>query len=87
MKKIILSFLVMLVFTGFSFAQNGKVTKTTVAKTAHAKAVKPAPSLEMKTTVAAPVNKDGSPDKRYIANKMLKKNGTPDKRYKANKKS
>lgn len=26
--------------------------------------------------------KDGTPDKRYKANKQLKKDGTPDKRYK-----
>lgn len=30
--------------------------------------------------------KDGTPDKRYTANKHLKANGAPDMRYKANKK-
>ncbi len=33
----------------------------------------------------APKKKDGTPDKRYKANKHLKKDGTPDKRYKGNK--
>ena len=31
------------------------------------------------------LKKDGTPDKRYKANKHLKKDGTPDKRYKGNK--
>ena len=42
---------------------------------------------------AAPTKKDGTPDKRYKANKVaadttkhMKKDGTPDKRYKENKK-
>jgi len=31
------------------------------------------------------LKKDGTPDRRYKANKVLKKDGTPDKRYKMNK--
>ena len=31
------------------------------------------------------LKKDGTPDRRYKANKKLKKDGTPDKRYKENK--
>ena len=75
----------MFAFAGFSFAQDGKKpvhVKTTVVKP------KPAATLEVKTPPAkVKVKKDGTPDKRYKANKMLKKDGTPDKRYKANKKS
>jgi hypothetical protein len=42
-------------------------------------------------TSAAPLKKDGTPDKRFKANHVaafgsLKKNGAPDMRYKANKK-
>lgn len=34
-----------------------------------------------------PVKKDGTPDKRYNANKHLKKDGTMDMRYKTSKKA
>ena len=46
----------------------------------------------LKTKQATGLKKDGTPDKRYKANKTntevvhLKKNGSPDKRYKENKK-
>jgi hypothetical protein len=50
---------------------------------------KKAPKKAQQTT-AVQVKKDGTPDKRYKANKakaapvvVLKKDGTPDKRYKA----
>jgi hypothetical protein len=37
---------------------------------------------------AGPLKKDGTPDKRYKANKApLKKDGTPDMRYKVNQKN
>ena len=43
---------------------------------------------EPKAAVAAKpavvMKKDGTPDKRYKANKHLKKDGTPDRRYKTN---
>lgn len=54
-------------------------------------AAKPAEKKEVKATGSAnaetkgPVKKDGTPDKRYKANKKLKKDGTPDKRYNVNK--
>lgn len=35
-----------------------------------------------KSNTAIKTKKDGTPDKRYKANKQLKKDGTPDKRYK-----
>lgn len=35
-----------------------------------------------KSNTAIKTKKDGTPDKRYTANKQLKKDGTPDKRYK-----
>ena len=39
----------------------------------------------VKVTPAAPMKKDGTPDKRFKANKKLKKDGTPDMRYKEHK--
>ena len=53
----------------------------------------PAKKEVAKKEQAAPTKKDGTPDKRYKANKTaadttkhVKKDGTPDKRYKENKK-
>lgn len=55
---------------------------------------KPAPVIKMvpkSDAKAAPVKKDGTPDKRFKANKggkmegPVKKDGTPDMRYKKNK--
>lgn len=50
------------------------------------------PKTEKASTTAAPIKKDGTPDKRYSVNKKqaaakgpVKKDGTPDKRYKTNK--
>lgn len=61
-------------------ATKKQVTKTEKkAKTVEAKAAKVANTPDVK------MKKDGTPDKRYKANKTLKKDGTPDKRYKANK--
>lgn len=62
-------------------AAKKQVTKTEkkATKTVEAQAAKVA------NTPDAKLKKDGTPDKRYKANKMLKKDGTPDKRYKANK--
>ena len=37
------------------------------------------------THKGAKLKKDGTPDKRYKANKKLKKDGTPDRRYKDNR--
>lgn len=55
-----------------------KPAEMKTAKPAEAKPANPAPT-------AAKMKKDGTPDKRYKANKHLKKDGTPDKRYKENK--
>jgi hypothetical protein len=44
-----------------------------------------AQAAKVANTPDVKLKKDGTPDKRYKANKMLKKDGTPDKRYKANK--
>ena len=95
MKKLVLLLAVVFI-TASTFGQ----AKTTPSKTQDKKAVKteqakpaqtPAPAAA--ATTAAPVKKDGTPDKRFKANKEaekpaagpLKKDGTPDKRYKANK--
>ena len=53
---------------------------TTVATNTKVAKVSPA------ATTGSKLKKDGTPDKRYAANKHLKKDGTPDKRYKSNKK-
>ena len=73
-------------------ALQGKVA--TVHKTTPSSApaqVKQVASKTIAKNAAAPVKKDGTPDRRYKANKRLaknhhmKKNGTPDKRFKENK--
>ncbi|MFT3824473.1 MAG: hypothetical protein QM731_11155 [Chitinophagaceae bacterium] len=59
---------------------------------ASAKQDKKPATTETAKTAAGPVKKDGTPDKRYKANKQaadtvhMKKDGTPDKRFKENKK-
>lgn len=44
------------------------------------------PTAVAKSNAAAPLKKDGTPDKRYSANKHLKSDGAKDMRYKENKK-
>ncbi|MBN9352287.1 MAG: hypothetical protein J0H55_16525 [Chitinophagaceae bacterium] len=70
------------------------VTSTTTSqspaqtvKAQHKKKTK-AEKAEVKSTASTTphMKKDGTPDKRFKANKHLKKNGTPDKRFKENKK-
>lgn len=67
------------------------VHKTTAAATTKAPAKQAAAKTVAKNS-ATPVKKDGTPDKRYKANKRLakvhhlKKDGTADKRFKENKK-
>lgn len=70
----------------------GTIASAQTVKKAPAAKVAPATTT---TTTAAPLKADGTPDKRFKANKAapatpagpLKKDGTPDKRYKANKKN
>ncbi len=81
MKKLF-SLLTLLAFMATVGMAQVPATKATSGKTA----------VQTKTT-AAPVKKDGTPDKRYKANQQpkpavagpLKKDGTPDMRYKNNK--
>jgi len=77
-KSFSILWLCMLLVAQVSFAQTTKTTttKSTTKTEQPAKASKPS---------ATPVKKDGTPDKRYKANKNLKKDGTPDKRFKENK--
>ncbi len=77
----------MLMVSGISFAQNTKTAPKPKAATTEAKPMvkKETAKTTTKTTTATPTKKDGTPDKRYKANKNLKKDGTPDKRYKENK--
>ena len=67
---------------GTTAAKTDAATTTATAKDA----------TTTKATTATPLKKDGTPDKRYKANKdaakttHLKKDGTADKRFKENKK-
>jgi hypothetical protein len=90
MKKLIVAAAMLLGLAGVSFAQTTPA-KTTPAKTASKVVQKkdPAPPA----TNAVVLKKDGTPDKRFKANKTnekpatpVKKDGTPDMRYKQNKK-
>lgn len=96
MKKLIIAVFAMLSISAASFAQKKKAATepTPIPKTAAP--TKPKKATEVTTesnaplTDRGPLKKDGTPDKRYKANKTapkpkLKKDGTPDKRYKENK--
>lgn len=89
MKKITSLFMGLVVFTSMTFAQNKmepkKAEKAPAAKVEKMEAAKPKPAK------APAVKKDGTPDKRFKANKAekaevpTKKDGTPDMRFKKNK--
>jgi hypothetical protein len=89
MKKLLIAACMLFAFTGIATAQAAKKTTMTAVKSE-------APQAKVvKMESAAIVKKDGTPDKRFKANKEapaapagpVKKDGTPDKRYKANKKN
>ena len=95
MKKLILA----IAFFGFAIA-NAQTPAAPVQEKKQAATVKTvAPKAETKKAEAAPakkadaggavMKKDGTPDKRFKANKApkgpVKKDGTPDKRFKENK--
>ena len=61
------------------------VTKRQVTKTEKSAKSVEARAAKVANTPDVKMKQDGTPDKRYKANKTLKKDGTPDKRYKANK--
>ena len=105
MKKLLIAACMMLGFAGIVSAQEAapkaKEKKSTEmkavkkdappAKVVKMKTAKPAPAPAAATPAAGPTKKDGTPDKRFKANKEakpavhLKKDGTPDKRFKENK--
>ena len=86
MKKIFFAVCFLLSLSIFSNAQQQPGKKIQKKETA---------ASVSSTAASTALNKDGTPDKRYKANKAtaasaagpLKKDGTPDKRYKANKKT
>jgi hypothetical protein len=106
MKKLLLSALALVGFASLSIAQTAAKTAAPAAKpkmeAVKKETAKPATSAKVvsmpaaktaATPAAAPLKKDGTPDKRFKANKEaapaagpMKKDGTPDKRFKANKK-
>lgn len=90
MKKI-LSALTLVLGLGLTSAQqtapatsSSKATPNVHKTTELKKETKTTDVKESKST-GVKLKKDGTPDKRYKANKKLKKDGTPDKRYKQNK--
>lgn len=93
MEKL-LSALSVVLGLGLASAQQVATNKTTTAPPAKVvkmetakKEVSVKPTLETKAKPASSnsaikMKKDGTPDKRYKANRHLKKDGTPDRRYK-----
>jgi hypothetical protein len=81
----------MLMASGISFGQATKAAPRAKAVTTQNQQAKETKEVKKETTKATPpgvtLKKDGTPDKRYKANKKLKKDGTPDKRYKENQAS
>jgi DNA invertase Pin-like site-specific DNA recombinase len=88
MKKLLIAVCFMLGFAGIASAQ--QVKKKIEPTAAKIEKAKPAAAA---ATTATPKKADGTPDKRFKANKekktpegKLKKDGTPDMRYSENKK-
>jgi hypothetical protein len=86
MKKVLIALCFMLAFAGISSAQTAKKKAPVATKLER---VKPAIKVPAETEVA--LKKDGTPDRRFKANKMskvrrMKKDGTADMRFKSNKK-
>lgn len=105
MKRLVLAFAFLFSLSAISFAQSKPEKKKTEQQASARKAAPSAVNAESTAPIApevaatapaartaGPVKKDGSPDKRFKANKASsnpvhhKKDGTPDKRYKENKK-
>ncbi len=90
MRKLILAVIALVSLTLSMSAQQAPKKPDTPKKEVKA------PKKEVKAPVlkngapTPPIKKDGTPDKRFKANKApkapLKKDGTPDKRFKENKK-
>ncbi|MCP9752466.1 hypothetical protein [Ferruginibacter sp. HRS2-29] len=79
MKKFLIALSMLLATATVSFAQTATPSKTTEKKgftTAPAKS---------STTESSKLKADGTPDRRFKANKKLKKDGTADMRYNENK--
>ena len=92
MKKLIIALCMIFGMSFAGFAQTAPAAKKEVKKAPVAVKKAPAKKADSKlleTPVSdnnkAKLKKDGTPDKRYKANKHLKKDGTPDKRFKSNK--
>jgi methionine-rich copper-binding protein CopC len=86
MKKLLSAMSIILGLGLTTAQQTVPATKASTHQTV--KTAKPATVTTAKPAdapAAAKMKKDGTPDKRYNANKNLKKDGTPDKRYKTNK--
>jgi hypothetical protein len=90
MKKLLLSFVLVIGLWAASFGQTAPATATKKETKTTQPAAAASPATAKATT--APIKKDGTPDMRYKANKESaapvthpKKDGTPDKRYKENK--
>lgn len=101
MKKLFLATLILAGLSFSSMAQTtptakkaevkkaGTTAMTSTKSPAKSAMVTPTAKVEKVTPASqagTKLKKNGTPDKRYAANKHLKKDGTPDKRYKSNKK-
>ena len=101
MKKLLIAAFMLFGFAGIASAQTA--AKAAPAKKSEMKVVKKETSapaakvvkMDKAAPAATPTKADGTPDKRFKANKAapaaapagpVKKDGTPDKRFKANKK-
>ncbi len=91
MKKLLIAACFMLGFAGLASAQQA-AKKNAPAKVVKMEKAKPAAVAAPAADAAAPKKADGTPDKRFKANKAkteasgpVKADGTPDKRFKANK--
>lgn len=105
MKKIMMALALLFSLSAVSFAQTkpekkkaekqatARKSAPTASKAESTAPVAPEATAATSKKAAGPMKKDGTPDKRFKANKdsstvvHRKKDGTPDKRYKENKKS
>ena len=87
MKKVLIALCFMLGLTGIAAAQ----TQKKAPAAAQVQKGKPAPATAPAPRAATGFKRDGTPDRRFKANKFkptdigpVKKDGTPDMRYKKN---
>ena len=87
MKKFLIALAIFFTASTAGFAQNATPAEAQTKKTRPAKSAAPvaAKPAAVTVTAAAPLKADGTPDKRYKANRKLKKDGTEDLRFRENR--